>query len=65
MGAGRGGVFAGEVTQTQLQKGIARTAARLEDSKLDCPHAADILAEITERAQTEGWLEAEPKAEPK
>lgn len=50
---------AGEVSQTQLSKGISRARARLDDSKLDCPKADSILDEIVRHGIKDKWLEQE------
>ena len=47
------------MSQTQLAKGFDRAKERLEDSKLDCPHAEDILRQITMHGREQKWLEAE------
>jgi hypothetical protein len=45
------------VTQTQLAKGLARAHDRLEDSKLDCPQAEQLLHRIEQDGYAQGWLE--------
>ena len=53
------GKRAGEVSQTQLGKGLGRARQRLPDSTLDCPAAASIIAGIIEHGHNHKWLDAD------
>ena len=49
----------GEINQSQMRQGFARVEAALEDVRLDCPRAAELLAKYKQQATTEQWLLAD------
>lgn len=47
----------GELSQTQLSKGLQRTIDSLGDLELDCPHARQTLSDLIAEGHSQSWLD--------